>query len=131
MLLIFSFRLKKEISIKIASLNVRCLRDWDKAVRRLRDLLSFDVNVAAIQETHFATLMLMCCLAALSSIQYAETDWPKVFLCWLSVPCAVKNASFRIVVVIGPPTESSAFFHHLGPFMVDSIYLDRILLRMA
>lgn len=37
------------MSIKLASLNVRGFRDRGL----LRDLLSFDVDVAAIQEAHF------------------------------------------------------------------------------
>lgn len=41
------------MTIKLASLNVRGLRDRSKAVGLLCDLLSFGVDVAVIQETNF------------------------------------------------------------------------------
>lgn len=40
------------MAIKLASLNVRGLRDRDKTVHLLCDLLSFGVDVAVIQQTH-------------------------------------------------------------------------------
>lgn len=47
--------------MKIASLNVKGLRDRRKAARLRRDLLSFGVDVAAIEETHFVcTFRCMC-----------------------------------------------------------------------
>lgn len=45
------------MSLKIAGLNARGLRDRSKAVRLLRDLLSFSVDVAAIQEKHFTCVV--------------------------------------------------------------------------
>lgn len=48
--------------IKLVSLNVRGLRDWSKAARLLRDLLSF--GVAAIQETHFVCDIDACVLSS-------------------------------------------------------------------
>lgn len=41
------------MSIKLANLNVRSLRDRRKVAHMLRDLLSFGVDLAAIQWTHF------------------------------------------------------------------------------
>lgn len=43
------------MSIKLTSLNVRGMREQSKAARLLRDLLSFGVDVAANQETHFVS----------------------------------------------------------------------------
>lgn len=46
------------------SVNMKCLRDRGKATCLLRDLLSFGVNVAAIQETHFVCDVDACVLAS-------------------------------------------------------------------
>lgn len=67
------------MSTKMACLNAKSLRDWLKTARLLRDLLSFGVDVAAIEETHFVKLMLGCSLVTLTSIQHTGTSRPKVF----------------------------------------------------
>lgn len=69
------------MSIKLACLNVKVLRDRGKIVHLLRDLLSFRVNVAAIQKTHFA-----CVLTTLSSIQHTGTNRQRSFLAGNAFP---------------------------------------------
>lgn len=54
----------QKMANKLACLNARGLRDRSKATRLLRDLLSFDLDVVAMQ----ATSMLACCLTTLLSI---------------------------------------------------------------
>ena len=41
------------MTLNLATLNVRRLRDSNKCVRLLAELKKFRVNVAAVQETHF------------------------------------------------------------------------------
>lgn len=67
---------------KLPYLNARGLRDLSKEARLLRDLLSFGVDVAGIQETPFARSMRVCFLETLLSIQHKGTGWPEEFPCW-------------------------------------------------
>lgn len=55
-----------------------------KAAAEAVTTLSFSVELAAIQKTHFVCLY---SLATLLSIQNKKTDWPKEFPCWWKVPC--------------------------------------------
>lgn len=57
------------MSIKLASLNARDLRDQGKVARLLHDCLSFEMDAVTIQETHIAKSMLVCYLATFLSIQ--------------------------------------------------------------
>lgn len=52
----------------------------NKTARLLRNLLSFGVDVAAIQETQFATSILVCRLNTLQFVQHTETVWSEGFL---------------------------------------------------
>lgn len=67
--------------IKLSSLNARGLSDRENATRQLRDLLSFGVGVAVIQETLYLTSMLECFLSNLLIIQHtgpASLSWSSV-----------------------------------------------------
>lgn len=60
--------------------KARGLRDRSKA-GRLRDLLFFNVDVAAIKETHFVCAVDVRVLSSdLFSIQYTGTNRPRCFL---------------------------------------------------
>lgn len=50
--------------IKLACLNARGLKDQNKATRLLCDLLSFGVDVVAIEETHFVCDVDACVLSS-------------------------------------------------------------------
>lgn len=52
------------MSIMLACLNARGLRDWDKAARLFRDLLSFGVDVTTIEETQFVCETDACVLSS-------------------------------------------------------------------
>lgn len=47
------------MSIQLASLNASVLSDQSKVARLLRDILSFSVDLLAIQKTRFASFMLV------------------------------------------------------------------------
>lgn len=73
------------MSINLACVNARVLRDKVKVSRLIRDLFSLGVDVVAIQKTHFAILMLVCFLAPSSSIQHTGTSWTTEFPSQLNV----------------------------------------------
>lgn len=58
------------MAIKLASFNVKGMRDQSKAACLFCDLLSFRVDMAAIQETHFVISILVCCLMTSLFIQH-------------------------------------------------------------
>lgn len=68
------------------NITLACLNEM--GLRNRRDLLTFSVDGAVIQETYTANLMLGCCLTTLLSIQQKGTTSPEVFPCWLNVTWA-------------------------------------------
>ena len=131
------------MSIKLASLNARGLRDLGKTARLLRDLLSFGVDVATIQETHFVceadsrvlsndfvvysaygnrqargvSLLVKRSLDASVDLVHADVEGRLIV-----ADIAVKSGAFRVVAVYAPNDrdERVAFYRRLEPFLVDS-----------
>lgn len=109
------------MAIKLACLNVKELRDRIKVARLLYDLLFFDVDVAAIQETYFVSDV-VCSRATLLFIQHTGTGWPETLLVKRSLGArvdlvrvrlvvadiAVKTGSFRVVAVYAPNDQSDS-----------------------
>ena len=122
--------------LKLATLNVKGLRDPGKCVRLLGELLNLRVNVAAVQETHF-TCTANCRVVVDDYIvisAYGSRSSIEVSLligCSLNVDVnladdggylvvadiAVKSFEFWVVVVYAPNivTERVSFFWQLVP----------------
>ena len=65
-------------------MNARGLKDRSEGFRLLLDLESLGIDVAANEETHFATLVTVCCLAFSMSSQYMVIETREVFPCYCS-----------------------------------------------
>ena len=128
------------MSLNLASLNARGMRDRSHASRVLRDLLSLNVDVAAIEETHFVceadervlsgdyvvfsaygdrlargvSLLVKRSLDAVVDIVHVGADGRLIV-----ADVAVKSGSFRVVAVYAPNSavERRSFLRRLGPFL--------------
>ena len=130
------------MTLNIASLNVRGLRDSSKCACLLGELPNLGVNVAAVQKTHFTcsadchvleddfvifsvfgsscyagvSLIVGCSLDAIVNLVFADDG------CRLIVAdVAVKNFEFWVVVVCAPNSagERRPFFRRWEPFLDD------------
>ena len=130
------------MSLNLATLNARGLRDPSKCARLFGELLNLCVNVAAVQETHF-TFAADCWVlendfvvfSAYGSRSSAETslliersldaDVNVVFAGdgggLIVADVAVKSFKFRVITVYAPNTavERTSFFRQLAPFFND------------
>ena len=130
------------MTLNIASLNVRGLRDRSKCARLLGELSNIWVNVAAVQETHFTcaadcrvlesdfvvfsafgsscsagvTLLVGRSLDTIVNLVFAD-DGGRLTV----ADVAVKTFEFRVVAVYAPNLDGEirSFFRRLGPFLDD------------
>ena len=134
------------MTLNVASLNVRGLRDPSKCARLLSELSNLFGNVAAVQGTHFTctencrvlgddfvvfpafgshcsagvSLLVGRCLNAIVSLVFADDRG------WLVVAdVAVKSFEFRVAAVYAPNCveDRRSFFRRLGPFLDDPKWL--------
>ena len=127
------------MTLNLATLNVRGLRDPSKCMHLLGELKNLRVDVAAVQKTHFIcdancrvlesdldvfTAYSSCTSAGVSLLVGRSVD--VVFAgdgSWLVVAdVAVKNFKFRLVAVYAPnfAAERISFFRRLAPFLDDT-----------
>ena len=134
------------MTLNLASLNVRGLRDTSKCARLLAELRHLGVDVAAVQETHF-TCSADCWVlesdfnvfsaygsgasAGVSLLvgRSLDADVDVVFAGdggrLVVVDVAVKSFKFRLVAVYAPNivAERVSFFRRLAPFLDDTKWL--------
>ena len=130
------------MALKLATSNVRGLRDPSKCARMLGELKNLRVDVAGVQETHFtcgadyrmlgsdfnvfsaygsrtsvATLLLGRTLDADVDVVFAGDGGRLVV-----ADVAVKSFKFRLVAVYAPNivAERVSFFRRLAPFLDDT-----------
>ena len=131
------------MTLNLATLNVRGLRDSRKCVHLLAELKKLRVNISAVQETHFICAAYCrvlendfnvfsaydsCSSAGVSLIvgRSLDADVDVVFAGdsgrLVVADVAVKSYKFRLVVVYAPNTamERVSFFRRLAPFLDDS-----------
>ena len=135
------------MSLNLASLNARGLRCRGRAARTLRNLLQLDIDVCALQETHFTesrdervfagdfhvfssygtyqgrgvSLLVKRSLNAVVDVLFTDTDGRLVV-----ADLKVDNSRFRVVSVYAPNTalERRSFFPTAGAFFGRSETLD-------
>jgi len=130
------------MSLLLASLNARGLRDTSNASRLREELRSLGVDVAAVQETHFisdadgrvlggnhlyevysafgdlcgrgVSLLVKSSLGAVTDIVYAGAGGRLIV-----ADIAVASNKFRVIAVYAPhrPGERGSFLRQLGPYI--------------
>ena len=131
------------MTLNLATLNVKGLRDSSKCARLLGELSNLVVDVAAVQETHFTcgadcpvlesnfkvfsvydshasaevSLLVGCSLDADVDVVFAGDGGRLVV-----ADVAVKSFKFRLVAVYTPniAAERISFFRRLAPFLDDT-----------
>ena len=111
------------MTLYLASLNVRGLRDSSKCTRLLGELKTFGVDVAAVQDTHF-TCGADCRVLESDFIVFsAYSSRTSAGVSLLVVAdVAVKSLKFRLVAVYvsNIAAERVSFFRRLVPFLDDT-----------
>ena len=118
------------MTLNLATLNVRGLRDSSKCARLFGELRHLGVDVAAVQETHFTCgadcRVLESAGVSLLVGRSLDADVDVVFAGdggWLVVvDVAVKSFKFRLVAVYAPNIveERVSFYRRLAPFLDDT-----------
>ena len=134
------------MTLNVANLNMRELKDSSKSAHLLGELLNLWVNVTAVQETHFicpddcqvlesnivvfsafgsrcsagVSLLVGCSLNAIVNLVFAD-DRGLVVVADVSI----KSFEFRVVAVYVPNSvgDRHSFLWWLGPFLDDSKWL--------